>query len=117
MRFRLISILIASALFLLVPLAEPQGSKGHSDCCTVVAEALSAFQQVKKGMTRADVEKLLSLDGGMDFRTKSRYVFPKCDYLKLDLEFSPDPKVTNASSPRDTVISIGRPYLAYPSKD
>ena len=53
----------------------------------LVERALKDYQQIKSASTRAQVEKYFRQDGGLQFPAKVRYVYAKCDYLHVDVEF------------------------------
>jgi hypothetical protein len=67
-------------------------------------------------MTRAEVE-ILSADDGLHFTDKGRYVHPSCGYLKLEVEYEPDPARSGRPCPEDKVKSISRPFVEYETKD
>jgi transposase InsO family protein len=52
------------------------------------ANAHSAFE-IKPGMTREDVLRVFTTEGGLSFRTQQTYVLKGCPYIHVDVEFSP----------------------------
>lgn len=85
--------------------------------CSIVDQALGDANQVKVGMTRAELEKFFVRDGGASFRLRTVYVSRRCSYLKIDVDFDADPGVDRDFSPKDVITKISRLYAAYPSKD
>jgi len=94
-------------------MASPQ----ECSACSVVDQALGDVGQVKNGMTRGEVEKLFVRDGGASFRLRTVYVSRRCRYLKIDVDFDPDPGVNGNFSPNDIVMKVSQLYAAYPSMD
>jgi len=113
---------ITPAVFLCVliavwPTAQSQNPATRCSSCDVVHEALENVRQVKVGMTRKALEKYFVLDGGMSFRNRANYVHPKCDHLKIAVDFEPDPTVKSSLSPNDTVAAVSEVFVAYPVRD
>ncbi|MGH9864242.1 MAG: hypothetical protein ACRD4H_02385 [Candidatus Acidiferrales bacterium] len=86
--------------------------------CTIVKEALDTSSHLIVGVTRREVDKNFKLDGGMQSFSTSRYVYSKCEYIKLDIDFKHAvPGNPAVPSPDDTVVKISKPYLQYPMTD
>jgi predicted membrane-bound spermidine synthase len=97
--------------------ARQETASGPSSCA-VVQQALSDYQHIKAGATRREVEKYFVLDGGLQFRSKTTYAYPKCNYIKLEIEFSPAPSGAPVLlSPDDTVTKVSKLFVGYPAKD
>lgn len=64
-------------------------------------------------MTRRDLLKLFTVEGGQSNRTSRTYVFRECPYIKVDVGFeavgSPQGKLK--VSMEDKIIRISKPYL------
>ena len=61
-----------------------------------------SMQAIKVGMTRRDLLTVFMPEGGISTRLFRRYVFRGCQYIKVDVEFTP----------------VGtRPYLAWSVTD
>lgn len=88
----------------------PKGAMGHSEW---VARSLSAIQTIKAGMTRRDLLKLFTVEGGQSNRTTRTYVFRECHYIKVDVAFervgAPQDKLKE--SMEDRILRISKPYL------
>jgi hypothetical protein len=72
-------------------------------------------------MTRRDLFTVISAEGGLSTRTRRRYVYKRCSYIKVDVEFSradvdasPDSTIENLD---DRIVKISRPYLEYSIMD
>jgi hypothetical protein len=68
---------------------------------------------IKAGMTRTDLQKIFSIDGGINSIPASRYVLKSCRMIKVEVEFEP----TNGRTFKETsnqelkIIKISKPYL------
>lgn len=84
-----------------------------------VATALRSIQTIKAGMTRSDLMKVFTTEGGLEFKseTTSRrtYVYRKCPYIKVDVKLAISSR--NEDLPTDQIIEISRPYLAWSVMD
>ncbi len=73
------------------------------------------MQDIKPGMTRKDVVRVFTTEGGLSNRQRRTYVFRGCPYIKVDVEFNPvgggDPFLTENSA--DTIREISKPYLEW----
>ena len=103
------------ALFLgFVGLVRTQVGQKQGEPCTIVKEALIDSLKIKTGMTRGEVEKMFVLDGGVQFPHSARYLYSKCAFIKLQVDYKPTGSADSAS---DTVIQVSKPFLAGPSTD
>lgn len=84
-----------------------------------VAEILKDCQQLKPGMTRADLLKVFTVEGGLSNAKQRIYVHQFCPYLKVDVRFTLTE--TNQSVltelPTDQISSISKPYLDWSIMD
>ncbi len=83
---------------------------GHSEW---VARSLSAIQNLKVGMTRRDLLKLFTVEGGQSNRTSRTYVFRECPYIKVDVGFEPvgAPQDKLKENMEDRIVRVSKPYL------
>jgi hypothetical protein len=74
---------------------------------------------IKPGMTRRDLLRVYTEEGGLSTRTQRTYVLKGCPYIKVDVEFAPigTPSGGQNESPNDKIISISKPYLEYSISD
>jgi len=116
-----------STLILLVALtlaASPQvGSRQDSadksqSPCQLIERALQETQRIKSGMTRREIEEHFKLDGGLQVRSETRYMYPGCHLIRIDVDFKFAPPTDRVEfSPDDVVTKVSTPYLAYPDMD
>lgn len=80
-----------------------------------VEQVLKEVQKLKVGMTRAELLKTFTTEGGLSSRTWRRYVSQRCPYIKIDVEFAlvgPRVGVEN-ENPRDKITKISTPFLEW----
>ena len=102
--------------------AEEQASHQYT---AWVGRSLKQMQSVKVGMTRADLLKLFTTEGGLSTGLRRTYVFRECPYFKVDVEFKPvgrptrdaEGRVTLVESGGDLIESISKPYLGWSVTD
>jgi hypothetical protein len=83
------------------------------------------MKRVKPGMTRSDLLSVFAMEGGLSFGLQRTFVSQDCPYFKVDVTFRavgrPDRdqegRVTLIEDPRDEILSMSRPYLAYAVAD
>jgi len=85
-----------------------------------VAQALTRMLTIKPGMTRGDLLKVFTVEGGLSTRNQRSYVSRDCLYFKVDVEFRqvgpPGPdgaEMGFGESPADIIVKISHPYVAY----
>ena len=112
---RIIAILLFAVVIVLlvVSFANPQKVKSsatnHSQW---VANSLKEIQTVKVGMTRQDLLKIFTTEGGWATRRSRTYVYRQCHYIKVHVEFESvgEPKDNSREFGNDKIISP-KPYL------
>src|SRR2546428_7854895 len=84
-----------------------------------VSGVLKEIESIKVGMTRRDVLKVFSTEGGLSCRRSRTYVYRDCPYIKVDVEFQPTQQVDEKlrEFPDDRIMRISKPYLARPVID
>jgi hypothetical protein len=98
--------------------AEPRPADSHT---AWVAEVLKRMQAIKVGMSREVLLKVFTIEGGLSTGLRRTFVSRDCQYFKVDIEFKavgrPDRdnqgRVTQIEDPRDLIVEISRPYLAF----
>jgi hypothetical protein len=116
MRFVFYTALGIGSVTLLTAAQKYSPTSDHSGC-GVVRQALNDSGRIKAGMTRRDVEKYFSVEGGMNFPLNTRYVYSKCRYIKIDIEFRSAPGNKKLMSPNDVVSDFSKLYIEYPIAD
>ena len=74
-----------------------------------VAQALTRMLTIKPGMTRDDLLKVFTTEGGLSTPFEQTYVSRDCPYFKVDVEFR--------EFRPDIILKISRPYLAFSIAD
>ncbi len=90
-----------------------------------IAHSLKEIQTVKVGMTRADLLKVFTTEGGLSTGLNRTYVYRKCQLIKVDVEFEPvgrpardaDGRVTLIEANEDVIKRVSKPYLEWGSAD
>src|SRR5438132_8612957 len=99
-----------------------------SDVCSSdlsASESLKRMQTVKPGMTRTDLLKVFTTEGGLSTGLHRTFVSRDCPYFKVDVEFKavgrPDRdaggRVTLVEGNQDIIVKISRPYLQFSIMD
>jgi hypothetical protein len=107
-----IAVSILCLLLWVLPDASPQ-TPPPKDYVRWVESSLREMQAVKVGMTRGDVEKVFVPEGGISTVSQKTYVFRKCPYFKVDMEFIVEPVNAAGGGPNDKIVKMSRPYLAW----
>jgi hypothetical protein len=111
----LMVVSIASALS-----AEPaQRDASSTEHQQWIAKVLKEIQTVQVGMTRQDLLKVFTTEGGISTRRQRTFVHKECPLIKMDVQFRPvgqeDQKLLEL--PEDAITAISRPYLQWPIAD
>lgn len=116
------SMITASLVLVLtvsiLPAQSPQKSQGQTEW---IAESLKEMQKIKVGMTRADLLKVFTTEGGLSSSLHRTFVYRECPYIKVDVEFEPvgrpardtDGRVTLVEADEDVISKISKPYLEW----
>jgi hypothetical protein len=86
-----------------------------------VRNALIKMDSIRSGMTREQLAKVFTMQGGLSNGLRRTFVSRDCSYFKVDVEFKavgrPDHdnggRVTTIEDPRDIIVRISQPYLAF----
>ena len=73
-----------------------------------VSSVLAWIATIKPGMTRSDLLRVFTTEGGLSTRTHRTYVLKQCQTIKVDVEFS-----ISANEAEDKITHISKPYLDY----
>lgn len=90
-----------------------------------VAKSLKRMQTIKPGMTRADLLKIFTTEGGESTGLQRTFVSQDCPYFKVDVEFEAvgrpsrdaNGRVTLVEGSQDIIVKISRPYLQFSIMD
>jgi hypothetical protein len=75
-----------------------------------IASALQSTQTIKVGMTRSDLLKVFTTEGGLSSPSWRTYVYRQCPYIKVDVKFDAP---SREELPKDKIVEISRPYLGW----
>jgi hypothetical protein len=97
-------------------------SESHIDWVT---EVLIRMQTVKLGMTRNELLKIFTTEGGISTGLRRTFVSRDCPFFKVDVEFravgrpsrDQDRRVTLQEDGRDVIVKISKPYLEFGGHD
>jgi hypothetical protein len=91
----------------------PRASQSERNCDQWLQERYREAASVKVGMTRAELKKVFSEDGGLQPIPANRYVLKSSNLIKVDVQFeSPaDTNYRNAPDDHVHIKSISKPYL------
>ncbi len=80
-----------------------------------IADSLKEIQTVKAGMTRDQLLRVFTTEGGLSNRITRTYVYHKCPYIKVDVQFKPVGNEGNLLEERgeDVIAGVSRPYLGW----
>ena len=90
-----------------------------------VQRVLLKMSCITPGMTRADLLRIFTTEGGLSTGLQRTYVSQDCPYFKVDVTFQAvgrpesdrEGRVTLVEDGRDRIASISRPYLAFSVMD
>jgi hypothetical protein len=83
------------------------------------------METIKPGMTREELLKVFTTEGGLSTALNRRFVSRDCPYFKVDVEFKAigrpdrdgDGRVTLEENSLDIIVKISRPYLQFSIAD
>jgi hypothetical protein len=115
----LLSIVTLSASSSVPPTRLASQEPCAQDQAAWVAHTLEKMETIKPGMTRQDLLKVFSEEGGISTRLHRTFVSRDCPYFKIDVEFNavarPDLGnagfVTSVEDNRDVIVRVSKPYL------
>jgi hypothetical protein len=84
-----------------------------------VEKVLRQIGKIQPGMTRKDILKLFTTEGGISSRLQRTYVFVECPVIKVDVKFKAANDESNIlrEEPEDVIETISRPYLGWSVMD
>lgn len=114
--------LLAFALVTFIPAAvlmSSSHSSGPDEHTQWIAKSLKEIETIKVGTTRADLLRVFKEEGGISTRTRRRYVYRDCPYIKVDVEFEPVGALENKlnENPQDKIIKISKAFLEWSISD
>jgi hypothetical protein len=83
-----------------------------------IEKAIRQIEEIRPGMTRADVVRVMTTEGGLSSREQRTYVYQGCPYIKVDIRFKAiGPTDEFQESAKDEVVSVSGPYLGFSVMD
>ena len=109
-------VLISLCSFVFLPSSASSRIETHQEW---IAKNLREIEAVKVGMTRAELAKVFTTEGGLSTRTQQRFVYRECRYIKVDVEFEAVGQTGNPTirSPEDKIKKISKPFLEWTISD
>ncbi len=78
-----------------------------------IAASLKEMQTIKPGMSRGDLFKVFTTEGGLSTVGQRRYVYRDCPYIKVDVEFAPAQEGQQVERQDDKIVKISQPFLEF----
>lgn len=80
-----------------------------------LVEVMKELQGLKVGITRAELLKVCTTEGGISNRTQRTYVSRQCPYIKLTTHFKPVGNESDLGNerPTDEITELSQPYLEW----
>ncbi len=101
--------------------APPPRAEPDKNCTQWVESCLKDFESIKTGMTRAQVEAKVTMDGGLQNVSPVRFAHPACGYFKIDVEFAFKRNAADQNraiaDKADKVTKVSKPYIERPILD
>ena len=119
------SVILLCALALVVSAQSLRDSQKSEENTKWISDSLREMKTIEVGKTRADLLKVFTTEGGLSTGLRQTYVYRKCPYIKVDVEFEAagrpardaEGRVTLEKSDKDTIRSISKPYLEWSVMD
>ena len=96
------------------PTSKTQKSIDHDQW---VANVLKEIQTIKVGMTREQLLKVFTVEGGLSTPIQRTYIHRDCPYIKVDVRFKKINEDIRGENPHDVITKISRSYLQWSTMD
>jgi len=115
----------ALSMILLLLLSTPASPQAGSDAelTHLIFEVIRETSAITVGMSRGDLTRVFTVEGGLATRAQRTYVYRGCPYIKVDVEFEVEHlrdsqgRIPSAEADDDRIKRISRPYLAWAALD
>ena len=101
--------------------ADPPDKRTQQERLEWVRKSMTDLTSIKPDMTRAQVDKLLPMDGGLQDYVTVRYIHPDCPFFKIDVAFNVNRNHEDQGrivpAPDDKVVTVSKPYIELPFSD
>ena len=92
-----------------LPAAQNRDDKGHQEWIEArYKEAVS----IQPGMTRAELKKLFTEEGGMQMVQTRTYVLKSCYLIHLEVKFDAPSGAASGREDDVKIVEVSKPYLA-----
>lgn len=80
---------------------------------------MDSINTITPGMTREDLLKVFTTEGGLSFRLQRTYVYKECPYIKVTVQFeaAENPNDGFTEMPSDKIVKVSAPFLQYSVAD
>jgi hypothetical protein len=95
--------------------AESHPSQVDQQHTAWIGDAMRTIETIRVGMTRSDLAKIFTTEGGLSTAARRTYVYRQCRFIKVDVKF--DVVTSVEEQPTDKIVEVSRPYLAWSVMD
>jgi hypothetical protein len=86
-----------------------------------VSQTLKKIETIRPGMTRGELLKVFTTEGGLSTGLHRTFISRDCSYFKVTVDFEAvgrpnrdkDGRVTLEEDTRDIIVNVSRPYLQF----
>jgi hypothetical protein len=126
MRYRIVSLLLATFVWIGVAAGQNQVKPLAVDPALTrsVDQVLKDVSSIQSGMTRAELLRVFTTEGGLSTRDEQRYVYRRCPLIKVMVSFRRPADADDdwGGAPEeeragDIIQSISKPFLEYSITD
>lgn len=126
MRHQIVALLLAACAWIGVAAGQKPAKPAAADQALTrsLEQVLKDVSSIQSGMTRAEVLRVFTTEGGPSTRDDQQYVYRRCPYIKVIVKFRrpADADVDWGGAPDeewsgDLIESISKPFLEYPIGD
>jgi hypothetical protein len=126
MRYRMVSLLLAVFVWICTAAGQSPAKPLVADPALTrsMEQVLKDVSSVQSGMTRAELLRVFTTEGGLSTRDEQRYVYRRCPLIKVIVSFRRPADADDdwGGAPEeeragDIIQSISKPFLDYPIMD
>jgi hypothetical protein len=126
MRYRIVSLLLATFVWIGVAAGQSPVKPLAADPALTrsMDQVLKDVSSIQSGMTRAELLRVFTTEGGLSTRDEQRYVYRRCPLIKVMVSFRRPADADDdwGGAPEeeragDIIQSISKPFLEYSITD
>lgn len=112
-------VFVIALLIAATSLATKQTTDTDREHTKWIASVMDSINAIKPGMTREDLLKVFTTEGGLSFRLRRTYAFKECPYIKVTVEFetAENPNDGLTEMPGNKIVKVSAPFLQYTVSD